>query len=57
MAKKQPVVDSKKVWLCEECGTVHDDIVDPPDDCRFCGYRYFSNLHDLETERAGATLH
>lgn len=56
MAKKPPVVDSKKVWLCEECGTVHES-ADPPDECRYCAYRYFANLYDLEQEKAAATLH
>ncbi len=46
-AKKQtPPYDATKCWLCEECGTAHDELTDPPDSCTWCGYRYFANLAD-----------
>lgn len=58
MAKTSKPVDPKKVWLCEECGTPHEG-VNPPDDCSWCGYKYFENLHDFEQELAatGGALH
>lgn len=55
MAKKekpQPPWDPKRYWRCEDCGHVHEDLADPPDDCAYCGYRYFVNMAD---ELAGKT--
>jgi hypothetical protein len=44
--KVKAVYDPTKCWLCEECGTAHDELVNPPDSCSWCGYRYFANLKD-----------
>lgn len=46
MAKQRPL-DTKQCWLCEECGEAHDELKDPPDNCKWCGYRFFSNLFDI----------
>ncbi len=55
MAKERPV-DDKHCWLCEECGVLHQG-VNPPDECKWCAYRYFSNLFDVKRERDLGAVH
>ncbi len=52
--KKNATWDPKRFWRCEDCGEVHEDMADPPDDCKRCGYRYFVNMADeLEGKTEG----
>lgn len=36
----------ERFWQCEDCGHVHEEMADPPDECAYCGYRYFTNMAD-----------
>jgi rubrerythrin len=48
--KRHATWDPKRFWRCEDCGTVHEDLVDPPDDCTHCGYKFFENMADRQAE-------
>lgn len=45
-AKRNAAWSPERFWRCEDCGHVHEDLTDPPDDCTRCGYRFFANMAD-----------